>query len=245
LKIVFLLPFLLTVTLFAQDSKPAAQVVSFTFSNSKMMPSEYAMQLSNDCSMTYAEKGGGGDGELVEQKGTDEDEPAPKAFAASPRAKREEERVKRVNISKGTCQQVFELAKQAKYFDGDFEFRKHNVAYTGDRVLGYLAPGVSRKTVFTWSDNPAIQQLSATFEGIAATIEAGPQLEREYKFEPLGLNQKLAAMLDRAQKGYLRELALIEPTLSRIANDPKVMHIARQRASKLLEIAKSGRTSTR
>jgi hypothetical protein len=238
LKVALLSTFLLVLSLFAQGSEPTKQVVSFTFSNSKLIPAEYAMQLSNDCSMSYAEKGGGDEGELVEQKGTDEDGPGPRALASTPGSE-EKERVKRFNISNGTCKQIFDLAKQAKYFDGDFEFRKHKVAYTGDRVLGYFASGVSHKTVFTWSDTPAIQQLSATFEGIAATIEAGPKLERQYRFEPLGLNQQLGALVDRAQKGYLKELSLIEPTLSRIANDPKVMHIARQRASKLLEITKA------
>jgi hypothetical protein len=192
--------------------------------------------------MTYSEKGGNNERELVEQKGPDEDEPAPKAFASDPRAEEknpEGKQERSFHISESTCKLIFDLAKQTKYFDGDFEFRKHRIAYTGDRALGYSAPGVSHKAVFTWSDNPAIQQVSATFEGIAATIAAGPKLEREYKFEPLGLNQQLGNLLDRARKGYLKELAIIEPTLSRIANDPKVMRIARQRASQLLEIAKA------
>lgn len=248
MKVLSFAPFLLVLTLFAQDPSPAKQVVSFTFSNSNSVPAQYAMQISSDCSMTYSEKGG--ENELVEQKGTDDDEPSPKAFASASQAEEKNaegkpEQAKRFQVSEPTCKQIFDLAKQAKYFDGDFEFRKHRIAYTGDRVLGYSAPGVSHKAGFTWSDNPAIQQVSATFEGIAATIAAGPNLEREYKFEPLGLNQQLGSLLDRAQKGYLKELAIIEPTLSRIANDPKVMRIARQRASQLLEIAKATAASTK
>lgn len=241
---------LLVLSAFAQDSETANHLVSFSFSNSQTVPAEYVMQLSNDCSMTFAEKGGQDEEELVEQNGNDDDEPAPKSFASAtkvdePKVDQQKEQAKRFDISKPTCDKVFELAKQANYFDGDFEFRKHKVAYTGDRVLGYFAPGVSHKASFTWSENPAIQQLSATFEGIAATIEAGPKLERQYKFEPLGLNQQLGLLVDRAQKGYLRELRLIEPTLSRIANDPKVMNIARQRANQLLKLASAGRPSGR
>jgi hypothetical protein len=235
---------IMSTALFAQQGDPSRQIVSFGFSNSTMKPSEYQMQLSNDCDMNYTGKGGEESEELVEQ-GSDDDEKAttPNAFAPPPTKEEQAERVKRFDISRETCAQVFSLAKQARYFDGDFEFRKHKVAYTGDRVLGYFSPGVSHKTAFTWSADPSIQQLSAIFEGIAATVEAGPKLEREYRFEPLGLNQQLGDLVTRAQKGYLREIRLIEPVLTRIANDPKVMNIARQRASQLLQLANSPQSS--
>jgi hypothetical protein len=44
-------------------------------------------------------------------------------------------------------------------------------------------------------------------------------------------------MEDLLQNGYLVEVQIIAPTLENIANDTAVMHIARQRAQRLLESA--------
>lgn len=233
-----LIAFVLCVPGLAQQ--PAAskrEIVSFTFSNSKSQPSEYIIQVANDCSATYTEKGGEEESqELVEQPGNDDDEGAPakpaKNFAENKEEK--ESAPKRFPFSQTTCREIFDLAKAANYFDGDFEFRKHKIAYTGDRILGYFTPGVSHKAAFTWSENPNIQKLSAVFEGTVATLEAGPKLEKALRFDKLGLNELLKGLEGQAQNGYLKELSLIEPVLKRIATDPKVMSIARQRAQHLL-----------
>ena len=152
--------------------------------------------------------------------------------------KQEGER-REARLSDATCNSIFAAAKSLDYFKGDFEFRKHKVAYSGDRVLGYFAPGVSNKTSFTWSENPQIQQLSATFEGIAGTLEAGPRLQYLRRFDRLGLNEELRKIDDQAKKGWLKELQLVAPELQSIANDSQVMNIARQRARELLQLAQT------
>jgi hypothetical protein len=227
--------------LLAQDSNLEKQLISFQFSNPKAAsaPSEYVIQVANDCSATYTESGGEEGEQLVEQKG-DDDEEEPANSAQSPAVEPEKEKEAKpqpFQMSEATCHQLFQLAKEADYFNGDFQFRKNRVAYTGDRALAYSAPGVSHRTAFTWSADPRIQQLSGTFEGIASTMEARPKLERGYKFDRLGLNQALGDLLKLADRGWLKEVSLIEPTLRKIANDPKVMNIARQRAQKLLAFA--------
>jgi hypothetical protein len=230
----------LTSALLAQDSNREKQVISFQFNNPKAAsaPSEYVIQVANDCSATYTESGGEESEELVEQKGDDdEDEPARSAQTPAPEPTKMEAKPEPFQMSEATCHHLFGLAKEVDYFNGDFQFRKNRVAYTGDRTLAYSAPGVSHRTAFTWSADPRIQQLSGTFEGIAATMAARPKLERGYKFDRLGLNQALGDLLKLADRGWLKEVFLIEPTLRKIANDPKVMNIARQRAQKLLAVA--------
>lgn len=232
---------LLACSALAQGVSPQKEVVSFTFTNSKATPSEYVILLRDDCSATYSEKGGDEGEELVEQAGDDDDDaPAkPAKNFLEPREERESA-PRRFPMTETTCRQVFDLARAADHFAKDVEFRKHKVAYTGNRILGYFAPGVSHKAAFTWSDDPNIQRLAAIFEGTAATLEAAPRLEKAYKFDKLGLNDLLKGLESQAQNGYLKEMWLMAPILKQIVIDPKVMNIARQRAQHLLALSQAG-----
>ncbi|MGH9650735.1 MAG: hypothetical protein ACRD3I_09725, partial [Terriglobales bacterium] len=53
------------------------------------------------------------------------------------------------------------------------------------------------------------------------------------------LNQQLQRMEEMAKGGWLRELQVIAPLLETLANDREIMHIARQRAQRLLQLAAS------
>src|SRR4051812_40991735 len=233
--------FVLAAATLAQDvpkqDVPKKEIVSFSFSNSQSTPSEYFIQLSNHCSATFTEKGGDENEELVKQPDEDDSAPVkpPKKFVKD--REKNERPPKRFPMTARTCQEVFDLARAANYFADDVQFRKHRVAYTGDRILGYFAPGVSHKAVFTWSENPNVQKLVAIFEGTAATLEAVPKLEKAYKFDKLGLNDVLKGLESQAQNGYLQEMRLLGPVLKPIAGDPKVMNIARRRAQKLLDLS--------
>jgi hypothetical protein len=143
-------------------------------------------------------------------------------------------------MTQNLCHQIFDLARAANFFAGDVQFKKHKVAYTGDRTLEYSAPGVAHKTQFTYSENPSIQKLVAICEGVATTLEAAPKLERSYKFDRLGLDETLKHLVEDADRGWLQEIWLIQGDLQRIASDPKVMNIARQRADYLLEKSRQG-----
>lgn len=215
----------------AQTAAPGKQVVFFSFHHAQLDPPEYTFQVSQDCNAIYTAK------PRHEEKAATNDPDAEQEHEATEENEQGERR--EVRLSDSTCNSIFAAAKSLDYFKGDFEFRKHKVAYTGDRVLGYFAPGVSNKTSFTWSENPQVQQLSATFEGIAGTLEAGPKLQYLRRFDRLGLNEALKKMDEQAKKGWLKELQLMLPELQSIANDGQVMNIARQRARDLLQLAQS------
>lgn len=215
----------------AQSSAPAKQVVFFSFHHAQLDPPEYTFQVSQDCNTIYTAK------PRKEEKLVPNDPDAEQD--REPQEEKEEGERREVRLSDTTCNSIFAAAKSLDYFKRDFEFRKHKVAYSGDRVLGYFAPGINNKTSFTWSDNPQVQQLSATFEGIAGTLEAGPRLRYLRRFDRLGLNEELRKMDDQAKKGWLKELQLIAPELQSIVNDRQVMNIARQRARDLLRLAQT------
>lgn len=219
----------------AVGQTPAAsqETVSFTFHNPQLDPADYSFQVTRDCKATYTAK------PKPQEAAKDEDsdsesEPSPDTQAAKDQDERRE-----VRFSDATCNSIFDLAKALGYFKGDFEFRKHKVAYTGDRTLGYAAAGVSNKTSFTWSENPQVQQLAATFEGISSTLAAEPKLKYMRRYDRLGLNETLKKMEAQAQNGWLKELQLIAPVLESIAGDGQIMNIARERARHLLQIAQA------
>ena len=139
--------------------------------------------------------------------------------------------------SAGARQRIFNLARQLNYFHGDFEYRKHRVAMTGDKTLAYADPDKRYETRYNWSENPAIEQLTALFQGISATIESGRRLTRLLRFDRLGLDEELKSLEHAALEQRATELQIIAPILEQLADDPSVMNIARQRARHILQMA--------
>ncbi|HEY6306854.1 MAG TPA: hypothetical protein VI488_10410 [Candidatus Angelobacter sp.] len=146
---------------------------------------------------------------------------------------------KEFTLSSGGSANVFAWTAQARYFDGDFDYKKHAVADTGRKILTFADPTRHFQTTYNWSDNPAIDQLTRFFQGVSSTIEHGRKLEFLHRYDKLGLEAQLKAMEDEAQSRYLAELQIIAPVLESIAGDSSVMNIARQRARRLLQRAKA------
>ena len=132
---------------------------------------------------------------------------------------------------------VFALARQLKFFDGDFEFRKHPVAFTGDKTLAYADADRHYQTHYNWSENPAIEELTAFFQGISLSLESGRRLERLHRFDRLGLDEELKSLEHTAVEHRASELQIIKPILVEISEDSAVLNIARQRAQHILQLA--------
>src|SRR5262249_44687929 len=64
---------------------------------------------------------------------------------------------------------IFQLAEQTGYFNGNFDFKKHAIANTGNKTLTYRDATQQFSTVYNWSENPAIDQLTRIFHGISVT----------------------------------------------------------------------------
>ena len=137
------------------------------------------------------------------------------------------------------AQRIFALTRALDYFQGDWDFKKHRIADTGRKTLLYSDSAGTHQTTYNWSENHALQEQTDTFQGIANTQEAAHELTRLRRYDRLGLNHQLERMEDMAKSGWLRELQVIAPLLEQLANDPEIMHIARQRARHLLQMAAS------
>jgi len=129
---------------------------------------------------------------------------------------------------------LFRYAKEARYFNGDFSFRKHVVSSTGKKTLTYADPSQHFETTYDYSENKAIEEITDIFLGLSSTIEHGRKLQFLRRFDKLGLEAELKAMEDAAANHNLAELQVIASTLESIANDATVLNIARQRAKRLL-----------
>ena len=129
--------------------------------------------------------------------------------------------------------QLFTLAKGNNYFQGDFEY-KHKVANTGRKTLTYADPVRRFQTIYNFSVNKDIDQITRLFQGISNTIEHGRKLQFMRRFDKLSLDTELKGMEEMAQNGYLAEIQIIAPLLQNLANDTSILHMARQRAQHLL-----------
>lgn len=150
--------------------------------------------------------------------------------------------------SQETRDRIFELAEQANRFNGNFDYTKSRIANTGAKTLTYYVGhlpanlgqpvrGEHNQTTYNWSENSAIQELTAIFQGISTTFEFGRRLNFERRFDKLGLDAELKRMEQMQKDGQLNEVQAVEPTLSAIADDFSVMRIARERAKRILAAA--------
>jgi hypothetical protein len=142
-------------------------------------------------------------------------------------------------VSGPVRERIFADAQALNYFEGNFDFTHHKVAFTGSKTLAFADPKHHSKTTFNWSENRRLMSLTQLFVAIANTVGGGGKLEYLLRFDRLGLNEQLKEMEMQAKDQYLAEIHVIEPVLRRIADDPNVMDLARQRARRLLAVAAS------
>jgi hypothetical protein len=201
----------------APGNKPVP-VITFDFAFPGTQPEHYTVSVNSSGHATYRS-----DDTAAVGRGSGAEEPYTEEFT----------------ISRGSRDQIFQLAEQAHYFRGDFEYGKGRIANMGAKTLAYsdglAANGIGYQTAYNYSQNPAIQQLTTIFQGISNTLELGRRLAYLHRFDKLGLEAELQQAEETAQAGNLLELQVIAPILRAVADDYGVMHIARERAQRLLK----------
>lgn len=137
-------------------------------------------------------------------------------------------------MSAANRNRILQLAKELNYFNGNFDYTQHKVANTGKKTLTYADSSQSFHTTYNFSENKAIEEITQIFQGISNTVEHGRKLQFMRRFDKLALASELQAMEGLLKANYLTELQIIAPILKNISNDPTLMHLARQSASRLL-----------
>jgi hypothetical protein len=139
------------------------------------------------------------------------------------------------SMSAGNRQKIFGLAQKLNYFQGDFDSHVKHVAQTGSKTLQYQSPQIHGSATYNWSQNADVEELTHMFEGIAMTIDFGRKLAFQYRFDKLGMDERLKQLEDLQASHGVEELDVIAPMLRKIANDPNLMNISRLSAQRLLK----------
>jgi hypothetical protein len=131
---------------------------------------------------------------------------------------------------------IFASAERLRYFNGDFAFKK-NVASTGVKTLTYADSIRHFSTTYNATEDRDVEAVTQLFTGISETLEYGERLKFRYRYDRLGLDQELTGMAEASKNGWLAEVRLVAPLLKSIANDPQVLHLARKKATQVLQKA--------
>jgi hypothetical protein len=144
-------------------------------------------------------------------------------------------------VSEATRARIFDLAARARYFEGDLNYTKHAIASTGNKTLAYKDGQRSTSASYNYTSNQPVQQLTALFQNISATLEFGHRLEYLHHYQKLALEEEMKRMEDMARENSLAEIQAVAPILKQIVADQSVINVARARAERLLAQAGTAR----
>ena len=129
---------------------------------------------------------------------------------------------------------IFTVASELPRFQASLD--KLKVAFTGAKTLRYEGPaGNSAIISYNYSSSPELTALTTLMQGISQSIELSQILQFQQRFDKLALDSTLRSAEDLVSLQRLPEPQILQPVLERIANDPGVMNIARQRARRILQ----------
>ena len=130
---------------------------------------------------------------------------------------------------------VFDLAKQAHYFQGEIENKKRNLAFTGKKTLTYQDGAKNTSATYNYASLPEVQELTRVFQNLSSTLEFGRRLEYCHRHQKLALDQETKQMESAAKDGGLEGVSAIAPILQKIIDDRSVINVVRLRAQRLLD----------
>jgi hypothetical protein len=188
-----------------------AAVVTFTLDFPGSEPSHYSISVSSDGHSSYDS-----DGKLSPDSEAD---PFHLDFSVSP----------------ATTNAIFDLAKRARYFQGEIDSKKRGLASTGAKTLTYKDAERSATAAYNYSPIAAVQQVTQLFQNLSTTLEYGRRLQYFHRYQKLALDEELKHMEEMANQNSLEELAAVAPILQRIANDSSVINPVRARAQRMIE----------
>lgn len=189
---------------------PTIPTVTFTLDFPISVPEHYSLRVTQDGKASYESMG----------KLTPEADGDPFSYDFT--------------MSEENGSRIFELAAQAKYFEGDVDYKKGHLANTGKKVLAYQDGQVQHEAAYNYSINSAVQQLTRIFQNVSATLEFARRLQYFHHYQRLALEDELKRMEEMAKSDSLDEIHAIAPVLQEIADDKAILNVTRSRAVRLL-----------
>jgi hypothetical protein len=203
--------------LVAAQSATQAQI-GFTYENPKLQPPKYVVIVGEDGSGHFkSEAGGPTDGQTMSSEPQD----------------------RPIHVSKALREAMFTTARKNKLFAMSCDDGGKNIAFQGNKTLEYEGPEGKGSCMYNWSKNAQIDKLTDQFEAIAATLDEGGKLQRQYDHGRLSLDSEIQVLEQMVHDGRAIELENIAPILQTLAGDDAVLQRVQRRARALLQQAKS------
>ncbi len=203
--------------LFNANGPPGAQI-RFTYENSKLQLQKYVLTVGEDGSGHFHSEGGGpSDGQSMSTEPQD----------------------RPIHLSKALRDSMFAVARKNKFFAISCDDGGKNIAFQGTKTLDYEGPEGKGSCTYNWSKNAQIDKLTDQFEAIAATLDEGNKLQRQYEHGRLSLDSEMEILEQMVHDGRAIEVENIAPILQTLASDEAVLQRVQRRARALLQGAKS------
>ena len=113
------------------------------------------------------------------------------------------------------------------------------VANLGQKTIRYEDGAQKNEVSFNYSLDPEAQAVADTFEKIAETQRHIFDVERTMRFDKLGVNEALLQLETAWDRKRLLGYERVLPMLDRVAKNDTYLHMARERALKLMDLLKN------
>lgn len=146
-------------------------------------------------------------------------------------------------VSAALAVKMFELAGELNHFrDAQLDVRR-KIANLGQKTFRYERGSQAHEATFNYTVNAAATQLTNIFEGLGRQQEHLTTLQRRLRYDRLGVNEALLRFEIDLNRKVIPEPERLVPVLESIANDTRMIEMARQRARTLAERIRSARPS--
>ena len=113
---------------------------------------------------------------------------------------------------------------------------KRKVAFTGNKVLRFLSDGETKgEAEFVYTEDKTAAEVLSWFLKVSETENHYIDIERALQFDRLGVNDALLNLHTAYDKGRIIAPEQFLPLLEKVVAQQKIMHVARARASALIE----------
>lgn len=146
-----------------------------------------------------------------------------------------------LTLTQPTVAKLLKTARELNHFEMVCESKAKNIANTGKKTLSYTGADGAGSCTYNYSDDKDVRMLTDTFLAIAYTMDEGRRLAFLHRYDRLGLDEEMAALVQAAQTGRALELGTIAPVLSAIAADGAVMQRVRLQAAQLLKMGENNK----
>jgi hypothetical protein len=137
-------------------------------------------------------------------------------------------------LSKSDTDMLFDLAQKLGNFTRPIESGL-KVARMGDKTVRWEQGAEHHEVTFNYTIDPDGQAIADGFEKIIETEQDYIALDRTVHFDQLGVNEALLQLETSWDNKRLVAPSQFYPLLNRIVKNESFLHMARERAAKLIE----------